>query len=121
MGKTVLIVDDSATMRRMVSDTLRRAGFAVLEAVNGEDALRRVDGQAVRLVITDFNMPVMNGIALIERLRAKPEFRFTPILVLTTESEAAKKNEGKAAGATGWVVKPFDPDRLVQVVNRLVP
>ena len=121
MSKTVLIVDDSPTMRRMVSDTLRQAGFAVLEGVNGEDALRRVAGQSVQLVITDYNMPVMGGIALIERLRAKPEFRFVPIIVLTTECETARKNEGRSAGATGWMVKPFDPTRLIQVVNRLVP
>jgi two-component system chemotaxis response regulator CheY len=121
MAKTVLIVDDSPTMRRMVSDTLRGAGFAVVEGVNGEDALGKVAGRAVQLVITDFNMPVMGGIALIRQLRARAEFRFTPILVLTTESEAARKDEGRTAGATGWMVKPFDPTRLVQVVNRLVP
>ncbi len=121
MPKTVLVVDDSPTMRQMVSDTLRRAGFAVLEGSNGEDALRRVAGATVQLVITDFNMPVMGGIALIERLRARPEFRFTPILVLTTECEEKRKQEGRKAGATGWVVKPFDPARLIQVVKRLVP
>lgn len=121
MTKTILIVDDSPTMRQMVGDTLRGAGFAVLEGVNGEDALRKVAGKTVQLVITDFNMPVMGGIVLIERLRAKPEFRFTPILVLTTETEGARKDQGRTAGATGWVTKPFDPVRLVQVVNRLVP
>jgi len=121
MAKTILIVDDSATMRQMVGDTLRGAGYAVLEGVHGEDALRRVEGKAVQLVITDFNMPVMGGIALIERLRAKPEFRFIPILVLTTETDSARKDQGRAVGATGWVTKPFDPTRLVQVVNRLLP
>ncbi|MBN9122870.1 MAG: response regulator [Planctomycetes bacterium] len=121
MSKTVLVVDDSPTMRQMVSDTLRRAGFDVVLGVNGEDALRRLAGQTVRLVITDFNMPVMGGVALIARLRARPEFRFTPILVLTTEVEDKRKQEGRAAGATGWVTKPFDPARLIQLVNRLVP
>ena len=121
MGKTVLVVDDSPTMRQMVTDTLRGAGFEVVQAVNGEDALRQVNGLRVQLVITDFNMPVMNGLALIGRLRASAEHKFTPILVLTTESGADRKSEGRAAGATGWVVKPFDPDRLIQVVNRLVP
>jgi two-component system chemotaxis response regulator CheY len=121
MAKTILIVDDSPTMRQMLGDTLRSAGYAVLEGVNGEDALRRVVGQNIQLVITDFNMPVMGGIALIERLRAKQEFKFTPILVLTTETEEARKNQGRAAGATGWVTKPFDPGRLIQVVKRLVP
>jgi two-component system, chemotaxis family, chemotaxis protein CheY len=121
MAKTVLIVDDSPTMRQMVSDTLRRAGFTVLEGTNGEDALLRLDGQSVQLVITDFNMPVMGGIMLVKRLRARPDFRFTPILILTTESTQDRKDEGRTAGATGWIVKPFDPIRLVQVVNRLVP
>lgn len=121
MSKTILIVDDSPTMRQMVGDTLRGAGFAVLEGVNGADALVKVTGRTVQLVITDFNMPVMGGIALIEKLRAKPEFRFVPILVLTTETEMARKEQGKAAGATGWVTKPFDPGRLIQVVKRLTP
>ncbi|MFM8272215.1 MAG: response regulator [Gemmata sp.] len=121
MPKTVLVVDDSATMRMMVGDTLRKAGFAVVEGVNGADALAKLAGQAVQLVITDFNMPVMNGIALVKNLRARPEFRFTPILMLTTESGDDRKDEGRTAGATGWVTKPFDPARLIQVVNRLVP
>lgn len=121
MAKTVLIVDDSPTMRRMVGDTLRAAGYAVVEGVNGEDALRRAAGQPLHLVITDFNMPVMGGLALVRRLRAQPEHRFTPILVLTTEAGDDRKGEGRAAGATGWMVKPFDPDRLIQVVRKLVP
>ncbi|MCS6865709.1 MAG: response regulator [Gemmataceae bacterium] len=120
MGKSVLIVDDSRTIRQMLGDTLRSAGFRVLEGANGEEALRRVVGQTVHLVITDLNMPVMGGLALIEQLRAKKEFRFTPILVLTTESDESRKNQGRAVGATGWIVKPFDPERLIQVVKRLV-
>jgi two-component system, chemotaxis family, chemotaxis protein CheY len=121
MAKTALIVDDSTTMRRMVSDTLAGAGFAVVEGCHGEDALGKVHGRRFDLVITDVNMPVMGGIALVKALRARPEFRGTPILVLTTESEEARKKEGRAAGATGWVVKPFDPRQLLQVVARLVP
>ncbi len=121
MGKSVLIVDDSRTIRQMLGDTLRSAGFSVLEGANGEEALRCVSGQTVHLVITDLNMPVMGGLALIEQLRAKKEFRFTPILVLTTESDESRKNQGRAVGATGWIVKPFDPQRLIQVVKRLVP
>lgn len=120
MSKTVLIVDDSTTMRQMVADTLRRAGFAVLEGVNGADALERLAGQTVQLVITDFNMPVMGGIALVKQIRSWPEYKFTPILVLTTETSDERKGEGRTAGATGWIVKPFDPARLLQVVNRLV-
>jgi two-component system chemotaxis response regulator CheY len=121
MPKTVLIVDDSTTMRQMLGDALRRAGFAVLEGVNGADALERLTGRSVQLVITDFNMPVMGGIALVKQLRARAEFRFTPILILTTEAGDDKKGEGRAAGATGWMVKPFDPERLIQVVRRLAP
>lgn len=121
MTRTALIVDDSATMRQMVGDTLRRAGFAVIEGVNGVDALERLAGRPVHLVITDFNMPVMGGVAFVAQLRAKPAYKFVPILFLTTESSDDRKGEGRAAGATGWVVKPFDPARLTQVVNRLVP
>lgn len=121
MTKTVLIVDDSNTMRKMVGDTLRGAGFSVVEGINGADALGRIAGQRVQLVITDFNMPVMGGVALVEQLRKQPEFRFTPILMLTTESDEARKQQGRAAGATGWIVKPFDPVKLIQVVKRLVP
>ncbi len=121
MPKTVLIVDDSATMRRMVADVLDRAGFTVLEGLNGADALKQLDGRTVQLVITDFNMPVMGGVALVKQIRALPAYRFTPILMLTTEASDERKGEGRAAGATGWVVKPFDPARLLQVVNRLVP
>ncbi len=121
MSHTVLIVDDSATMRQMVGDTLRKAGYTVVEGINGEDAIRRVSGKAVSLVITDVNMPRMDGLALVRRLRADTAFRFTPILFLTTECSDQIKQEGRAAGATGWIVKPFDPGRLLQVVSRLVP
>lgn len=121
MAKTVLVVDDSPTMRRMVGDTLRRIGYAVVEGVNGEDALRRATAAAIHLVITDYNMPGMGGVALVRQLRARGEFRFTPILFLTTEAGADRKGEGKAAGATGWMTKPFDPDRLAQVVRMLAP
>lgn len=121
MAKTILIVDDSATMRTMVSEVLVKAGYTVVQRINGQDALKKMDEKRIDLVITDFNMPVMGGIALIQNLRALPRFRFTPILVLTTETDAARRSEGKAAGATGWVTKPFDPNQLIQVVKRLVP
>lgn len=120
MSKTVLVVDDSTSMRQMVSFTLKDAGFEVLEGSNGQEGLSRVHGQSVNLVITDLNMPVMDGMTMIRQLRAKPEFKFTPILMLTTESQQAKKLEGKAAGATGWIVKPFNPEQLLQVVNKVV-
>jgi two-component system chemotaxis response regulator CheY len=121
MAKTILIVDDSATMRKMVSEVLVKAGYQVVTRINGSDALKKIDENRIDLVITDFNMPQMGGIPLIRNLRTLPRFRFTPILVLTTETDAAKRAEGKSAGATGWVTKPFDPERLIQVVKRLAP
>ena len=121
MGKTALIVDDSTSMRQMVGFTLRESGFTVLEGENGKDALGKLDGPAVQLIITDLNMPVMDGIAFIKEVRARPAHRFTPILMLTTESQEASKQAGKAAGATGWLVKPFDPERLLQVVQKVLP
>ncbi|MEN6498548.1 MAG: response regulator [Thermoguttaceae bacterium] len=120
MSKTVLVVDDSTSMRQMVSFTMKEAGFDVIEGTNGQEALTQVQGKSVNLVITDLNMPVMDGMTLIRQLRAKPEFKFTPILMLTTESQDAKKQEGKAAGATGWIVKPFNPEQLLQVVAKVV-
>lgn len=120
MSKTVLIVDDSASMRSMVSLTLQQAGFDVRQGEHGEDALKKLDPK-VQLVITDLNMPVMDGMTLIRAIRAKPEFRFTPILMLTTESQDERKKEGKEAGATGWLVKPFDPAKLLAVVAKVLP
>ena len=120
MSKTVLVVDDSTSMRQMVTFTLKEAGFEVLEGGNGQEGLARAQGHTVNLVITDLNMPVMDGMTMIRHLRARPEFKFTPILMLTTESQQEKKLEGKAAGATGWIVKPFNPEQLLQVVNKVV-
>lgn len=120
MSKTVLIVDDSASMRSMVSLTLQQAGFDVRQGEHGQDALTKLDPK-VQLVITDLNMPVMDGMSLIRAIRAKPEFRFTPILMLTTESQEERKKEGKSAGATGWLVKPFDPAKLLAVVAKVLP
>lgn len=119
MKRRVLIVDDSATMRDMVSYTLNNAGFDVLEAVDGEDALAVLAGERVDLVITDLNMPNLDGIGLTKKLRADPVHLATPILCLTTEREASTKNLAKMAGATGWIEKPFDPDRLVQAANKV--
>jgi two-component system, chemotaxis family, chemotaxis protein CheY len=120
VSKSVLVVDDSASMRQMVTFTLKEAGFDIVEGSNGQEALARVQGKSVSLVLTDLNMPVMDGMTLIRELRAKPEFKFTPILMLTTESQQEKKLEGKAAGATGWIVKPFQPDQLLQVISKVV-
>lgn len=121
MSKTVLAVDDSQTMRDMVSFTLKGAGFTVREAADGKLGLDELKRGPVDLIITDLNMPNMDGIGLIKAVRADPAHKSTPILILTTESDDAKKTEGRSAGATGWIVKPFDPDKLVQVVNKVCP
>jgi two-component system chemotaxis response regulator CheY len=115
------VVDDSATIRQVVSFTLKDAGFAVVEAVDGQDGLERADRQRLDLVITDLNMPRMDGIALIRGLRARPASKHVPILMLTTESQDSKKQAARAAGATAWIVKPFLPDKLLQVVARVLP
>ena len=119
MTKKILAVDDSKTMRDMIAFTLRGAGYEVVEADDGEDALSKLGGSGVNLVITDINMPRLDGIGLIKKLRSNPSHRSTPILVLTTESESTKKDEGREAGATGWIVKPFDPDQLLKVVQKV--
>ena len=121
MGKTILTVDDARTMRQMVSFTLRGAGHEVLEAQDGAVALSVLQSRAVDLVLTDINMPNMNGIELTRALRALPSFGKTPIILLTTESDPAKKAEGRAAGATGWIVKPFSQDQLLAIVAKLLP
>ena len=120
MAKTALIVDDSTSMRQMVSFTMKEAGFNVLEGADGQEALKRVEGQRVDVVVTDLNMPVMDGITLIRQLRSNPLYKFTPILMLTTESQDSKKQEGKAAGATGWIIKPFNPQQLLGVIAKVV-
>ncbi len=120
MGRLILTVDDSSTMRQMIAFTLKGANFEVVEAGDGVEALEVAKGKKLSLVITDVNMPRMDGITLVQRLRALPEFKFTPILVLTTESDAAMKQKGKEAGATGWIVKPFSPEKLLDVVNKVL-
>lgn len=119
MSKTIMTVDDSASVRQMVSFTLKNAGFSVIEAVDGKDALGKLKG-AVNMIVTDLNMPNMDGIELIRNVRKNPSYKFIPIVMLTTESQASKKQEGKSAGATGWIVKPFKPDQLLSVVNKLL-
>jgi len=121
MSKRALTVDDSKTMRDMVTFTLKGAGFEVIEAEDGKHALTVLNGSKVDVIITDLNMPNMNGIELIKALRADNNYKFTPILMLTTEADDTKKQEGKAVGATGWIVKPFNPEKLVQVVQKVCP
>lgn len=117
---SILAVDDSASMREMVSFTLKSAGFDVTEAEDGVDALSKANGSSFNLVLADVNMPNMDGITLIKELRALPSYKFTPMLMLTTEAGADKKAEGKAAGATGWIVKPFNPDQLVATIQKVL-
>ena len=120
MAKRVLAVDDSKTMRDMVGFTLKSAGFEVIEAEDGVRALSVLAGTSVDLVITDINMPNMDGLEFTRQVRAMPQFKFVPIVLLTTESHPEKKQEGKAAGATAWIVKPFSPDQLLAVVKKVV-
>jgi two-component system chemotaxis response regulator CheY len=115
-----MTIDDSVSMRQMVAFTLQRAGYEVVQAGDGEDALAKLDGRDFHLFLADLNMPNMDGIELTRRLRSMPDYKFVPIVLLTTESHADKKKEGKMAGATGWIVKPFEPDKLLAVVNKVM-
>ena len=119
MSKTVLIVDDSASLRQVVSLSLKGAGYQVIEACDGRDALGKLGGQKVHLIISDVNMPNMDGIAFVREVKKNPSYKFTPVIMLTTESQEAKKAEGRAAGARAWITKPFQPSQLVDAVNRL--
>jgi two-component system, chemotaxis family, chemotaxis protein CheY len=118
--QSILAVDDSASMRKIVSFTLKCAGYEVVEAVDGEDAFDKANARPFDLVLTDQNMPKLDGIGLTRRLREHPEFMAIPILILTTESSDQMKQAGRAAGANGWLVKPFDPNRLVEVVRKVL-
>lgn len=120
MGKTIMTVDDSTSVRQMVSFTLKEAGYDVMEAVDGKDALSKLNGAAIHMIITDLNMPNLDGIGLIKEVRANQSYKFVPIVMLTTESQDTRKQEGKAAGATGWIVKPFKPDQLLAVVKKVL-
>jgi two-component system chemotaxis response regulator CheY len=122
MAKTILAVDDSTSIRQMVAFTLKSAGYTVIEAADGQEGLTKASANAgaINLVLTDQNMPVMDGLTLIKTLRGMSQFAATPILMLTTESSDAMKSQGKAAGATGWLVKPFDPHKLLEVVKKVI-
>ncbi|TVO69068.1 MAG: response regulator [Denitromonas halophila] len=120
MSKHILAIDDSASIRQMVNFTLKSAGYHVVDAVDGRDGLERAKSQQFDLVLTDQNMPRMDGLALIRALREMPAYQRTPILMLTTESSDEMKSQGRAAGATGWMVKPFDPLKLIEVVRKVI-
>lgn len=120
MVKKIMTVDDSATVRQMLSFTLQDAGYEVVEAVDGRDALSKFAEESVHMLITDLNMPKLDGIDLIREIRRNPVNRFIPIIMLTTESQESKKQEGKQAGASGWIVKPFKPEQLLAVVRMVL-
>lgn len=117
---TILTVDDTASMRQMISFTLNSVGHEVIQACDGKEALQLLQGKKIDLVIADVNMPNMDGIALVKSLREQAEYKFTPILMLTTESQESKRQQGKVAGATGWIVKPFNPEQLLNVVKKVL-
>jgi len=120
MAKVIMTADDSASIRQMVCFTLKECGYEVVEAVDGSDALHKIGAQNVDMLITDLNMPNLDGIGLIRGVRAIPSCKFIPIIMLTTESQDARKLEGKEAGATGWIVKPFKPEQLLAVVKKVL-
>lgn len=120
MSKKILIVDDSTSVRVVVTTALKGAGYEVIEASDGQAALGKLDGQKIHLVISDVNMPNMDGITFVQEMKKRPAYRFTPVIMLTTESEDAKKREGQAAGAKAWMVKPFQPAQMLAAVSKLV-
>lgn len=120
MAKTIMIVDDSTTLRQVVSISLKGAGYDVIEGCDGKDALAKLTGQKVHLVISDVNMPNMDGITFVKELKTKPEYKFTPVIMLTTEAGEDKKSLGQAAGVKAWVVKPFKPEQMLNAVSKLI-
>ena len=120
MAKTILIVDDSASIRQVVGMTLKGAGYDVIEGVDGKDALTKLDGRKVHLIISDVNMPNMDGITFLKNVKQLPNYKFTPVIMLTTEAGGGKKGEGQAAGAKAWVVKPFQPAQMLTAVSKLI-
>jgi len=120
MAKTILVIDDSVSLRQVVKMTLVQAGYDVLEAGNGKEALAQLDGRKIHLIVSDVNMPIMDGITFLKEARQLPAYKFTPIIMLTTESGEDKKREGQQAGAKAWVVKPFQPPVLLNAVSKLI-
>jgi two-component system chemotaxis response regulator CheY len=121
MTKRVLTVDDSKTMLQMLQFALKQGGYEIIQGENGQEGLDLLETNTVDVIITDINMPVMDGITFIKELRKKPKNKATPVLILTTESSQSKKEEGRSAGATGWIVKPFDPGKLLEVIRKVSP
>jgi len=121
MPKTILVVDDSSSVRSVVGIALKGAGYSVIEACDGKDALAKLNGQKIHLVVSDVNMPNMDGITFVKELKKLPNYKFTPVCILTTEAEQSKMQEGKTAGAKAWIVKPFQPPKLLDVVSKLIP
>ena len=119
MAKSIVIVDDSASIRTVVGIALRGEGYTVIEAKDGQDAINKLTGQKVNLIISDVNMPIMDGITFVKHVKQMAAYKFTPIIMLTTESDESKKREGQAAGARAWVVKPFKPEQMLAAVQRL--
>ncbi len=120
MAKTILIVDDSSSVRIVLATTLKSAGYNVIDAVDGEDGLSKLTGEKIHLIISDVNMPKMDGITMVKKIKTMPKYKFTPICMLTTESEESKMKAGKMAGAKAWIVKPFQPAVLLSAVEKLV-
>lgn len=118
-NKSVMIVDDSGSFRTVVRLALSKAGYDVLEACDGKDAVSKLDGRKYNCIVCDVNMPNMDGLSFVRHLKASPAYKFTPVIMLTTESQESKKAEGRAAGARAWITKPFQPTQLVEAVNRL--
>jgi two-component system chemotaxis response regulator CheY len=120
MAKTIMVVDDSLSFRQVVSLSLKGAGYDVIEGIDGKDALGKLKGQKIHLIISDVNMPNMDGISFLKEVKKHPGYKFTPVIMLTTEAQEAKKKEGQLAGARAWLVKPFKPDLLLSAVEKLV-
>lgn len=120
MEKNILIVDDSESIRELLGSTLESFGYKVVKGINGQDGLKQLENSNVQLIISDVNMPVMDGIEMVKEIRSKAAYKYVPIIMLTTESQLEKKTEAKNAGATGWIVKPFDKDRLLNVIKKVI-
>ena len=120
MAKTILIVDDSASLRQVVAIALKGAGYDVIEGCDGVDGLSKLDGTKVHLIISDVNMPNMDGLTMVQKIKEMPAYKFTPIIMLTTEAGGDKKDIGKAAGVKAWMVKPFKPDQMINAVSKLI-